>query len=103
MSKETFHINGGGDISVGILPSNSVVTFDMDFKLDNYHIKQIKDFLSELDDNGATIQTDKELKEQLKAEQDYELEQTIQHIKEQYNELDDDEFFDLIKSFIIKR
>ena len=100
MSKRTFYIIEGGDPSVGIAPSDSKVFFETDFNLKEREIKMIKDFLLELDDNGARVITDEELVEEQKAEQEHHLQQIIEHIRDQYQELSEDEFYELIKKHI---
>jgi len=64
--KETFHIFGGGDNSVGIPPTEATITIDdnfSDFKDEQYFdlIKQWKKILFDFYDNGnITILTDEE-------------------------------------------
>ena len=64
--KETFHIFGGGDQSVGVWPTQATIIIDdnfSDFKDEQYYelIKQWKEFLHDYYDNGnITILTDKE-------------------------------------------
>jgi hypothetical protein len=63
--KETFHIFGGGDNSVGIPSTAATITIDDNFNDDKYDkltmIKTWKEFLHEYYDNGnITILTDEE-------------------------------------------
>ena len=69
-----FHIVGGGDMSVGIAPSDEVVEFTGNSTWDEDLIQTTKDLLKEWDDNGATVYTEKEYDEMLKQEETYAYE-----------------------------
>jgi len=71
MTKETFHIFGGGDHSVGIPSTEATITIDDNFiDYDENMIKEWKNFLYDFYDNGKiTILTDKEFKEMIENEQ----------------------------------
>ncbi len=55
-----FHIFGGGDKSVGLPPTDEVVTFEGNIDFDSVLIKEMKDLLTEFDDNGSSVLTEKE-------------------------------------------
>jgi hypothetical protein len=70
--KETFHIFGGGDRSVGIWPTEATITVEDNYTdYDKDMVEEWKEFLYDFYDNGnITILTDDEYKEYLKQEEE---------------------------------
>lgn len=61
--KKVFYIVGGGDESVGIYPSDIVVTIETNYAWTEDRIKETKEMLVEWDDNGAECYTQEEIEE----------------------------------------
>lgn len=68
--KETFHVFGGGDSSVGIPQTDATITVEDNYDdYDKDTINLWKEFIHDFYDNGnITILTDKEFEEYRKAE-----------------------------------
>lgn len=65
-----FYITGGGDRSVGIWPTEEVVTFEGNIQFDKDTIEQVRQMLKEFDDNGASVLTEDEYDLMMKAEEE---------------------------------
>jgi flagellar motor component MotA len=86
--KHKFIVEGGGDMDVGICPSNFTVTFEgfSSCWMEENDIKFVKDMLKELDDNGATVYTEEEYNEILKMEEEHHKEMALHNIENMMND-----------------
>ena len=98
--KYKFYILGGGDRSVGIGSTDEEVIFDGNMELDEDMIKNVKEFLNELDDNCATVYTEQEFKDSQKAERDTINETAFCQIQILLAEGKRDEALDIFKSVV---